>query len=180
MGHVVSERVRQVSETALAVLAADGLKGLTHRAVDAAAGLPPGSTANVHPTRAALIAGAVEALERADLAIINDLGRPTSTEQVAQVLAGLFQASLRPPMTAWSRARLILLLEHPEQVLVVQARFLDALTGLLAELGLDEPQRAARGCLDLFDGALLHQLTKPDLDRVGPPFGAVLAAHGAD
>jgi len=36
--------MRTITDAAIEVLAAQGVKGLTHRAVDTAADLPPGST----------------------------------------------------------------------------------------------------------------------------------------
>ena len=44
-----------VAEAAITLLAERGMRGLTHRAVDEAAGLPPGSTSNLARTRAALL-----------------------------------------------------------------------------------------------------------------------------
>jgi hypothetical protein len=50
-----SGRARQVADAAITVLADHGARGLTHRAVDQAAGLPPGTTSNYARTRAALL-----------------------------------------------------------------------------------------------------------------------------
>jgi DNA-binding transcriptional regulator YbjK len=50
-----STRTRQVGDAAIAVLAEQGARGLTHRAVDAEAGLPPGTTSNYARTREALL-----------------------------------------------------------------------------------------------------------------------------
>ncbi|MFV2120146.1 TetR/AcrR family transcriptional regulator, partial [Streptomyces sp. Act-28] len=44
-----------IADAALSTVAAAGLRGLTHRAVDAAAGLPAGSTSYYFRTRSALI-----------------------------------------------------------------------------------------------------------------------------
>ncbi|MCZ0204832.1 TetR/AcrR family transcriptional regulator [Streptomyces achromogenes] len=52
-------RAALVADAALALLAERGMRGLTHRAVDEAAGLPPGSTSNVARTRQALLELAV-------------------------------------------------------------------------------------------------------------------------
>jgi DNA-binding transcriptional regulator YbjK len=51
----LSARARQVGDAAIAVLAEHGARGLTHRAVDQAAGFPPGTTSNYARTRAALL-----------------------------------------------------------------------------------------------------------------------------
>jgi DNA-binding transcriptional regulator YbjK len=48
-------RIRQAGDAAIAVLADQGARGLTHRAVDRAAGLPPGTTSNYARTREALL-----------------------------------------------------------------------------------------------------------------------------
>ncbi|WP_246083189.1 TetR/AcrR family transcriptional regulator [Nonomuraea diastatica] len=49
------KRSELVADTAITLLAERGMRGLTHRAVDEAAGLPPGSTSNLARTRAALL-----------------------------------------------------------------------------------------------------------------------------
>ena len=49
-----------VTDSAIAVVAEQGVRGLTHRAVDALAELPVGSTSNVYRTRDALISGIME------------------------------------------------------------------------------------------------------------------------
>ena len=62
------DRRTAILDGALAVLAEQGMRGLTHRAVDAAAGLPPGSTSYYFRSRAALVAGCVQRLVERDLA----------------------------------------------------------------------------------------------------------------
>ncbi|MFF8867405.1 TetR/AcrR family transcriptional regulator [Streptomyces sp. NPDC015139] len=54
-----ASRADFVADTALTLLAERGMRGLTHRAVDEAAGLPLGSTSNVARTRQALLELAV-------------------------------------------------------------------------------------------------------------------------
>lgn len=56
----MSTRQQQIADAAIAVLADGGARRLTHRAVDAAAGLPAGSTSNLFPRRAELIAGILQ------------------------------------------------------------------------------------------------------------------------
>ncbi|WP_350352543.1 TetR/AcrR family transcriptional regulator [Microbacterium sp. A8/3-1] len=53
-------RRRIIADAGLAVLARDGSRGLTHRAVDAAAEVPTGTTSNYFRSRDALVAGLVE------------------------------------------------------------------------------------------------------------------------
>ncbi|MFE6964705.1 TetR/AcrR family transcriptional regulator [Agromyces sp. NPDC057679] len=53
------DRRRLLADAGLAVLAREGARGLTHRAVDDEAGVPTGTTSNYFRTRDALIAGLV-------------------------------------------------------------------------------------------------------------------------
>jgi DNA-binding transcriptional regulator YbjK len=57
-----TSRAALVADAALALLAERGMRGLTHRAVDEAAGLPQGSTSNLARTRQALLELAVRRL----------------------------------------------------------------------------------------------------------------------
>jgi DNA-binding transcriptional regulator YbjK len=52
---VTTDRAELIAEAAITILAERGMRGLTHRAVDEAAGLPTGSTSNRARTRAALL-----------------------------------------------------------------------------------------------------------------------------
>ncbi|GHE45495.1 TetR family transcriptional regulator [Streptomyces vinaceus] len=62
------DRRTLIADTAIATVAASGLRGLTHRAVDAAAGLPTGSTSYYFRTRTALIEACYRRLAESDLA----------------------------------------------------------------------------------------------------------------
>lgn len=53
------ERRAAIADAGLRVLAREGARGLTHRAVDTAAGVPAGTTSNYFRSRDALIAGLV-------------------------------------------------------------------------------------------------------------------------
>ncbi|MEU6744362.1 TetR/AcrR family transcriptional regulator [Streptosporangium sandarakinum] len=68
-----SERARIVAEAAITLLAERGMRGLTHRAVDEEAGLPPGSTSNLARTRSALLELALERLAEIEGAIFEPL-----------------------------------------------------------------------------------------------------------
>lgn len=54
------ERRRALADAGLAVLAESGARGLTHRAVDGAAGVPVGTATNYFRSRSALLQGLVE------------------------------------------------------------------------------------------------------------------------
>ena len=56
----MADRRTVLLDAALELVGTQGMRGLTHRAVDAAAGVPPGSTSNHFRTREALVLGIVE------------------------------------------------------------------------------------------------------------------------
>lgn len=61
------KRSETVADTAITLLAERGMRGLTHRAVDEAAGLPHGSTSNLARTRAALLELALSRLTELEI-----------------------------------------------------------------------------------------------------------------
>jgi DNA-binding transcriptional regulator YbjK len=62
----LSPRARLLGDAAISVLADHGARGLTHRAVDQAAGLPSGTTSNHARTRAALLTLALARIAELD------------------------------------------------------------------------------------------------------------------
>jgi len=58
------DRRTALADAGIRVLAQEGARGLTHRAVDAAAGTPRGTASNYFPTRDALIAELVTRIEQ--------------------------------------------------------------------------------------------------------------------
>ncbi|WP_327733942.1 TetR family transcriptional regulator [Streptomyces nojiriensis] len=69
-----ADRRTLIADTAIDLVAAAGLRGLTHRAVDGAAGLPAGSTSYYFRTRTALIGACYQRLAELDLGDLGDLG----------------------------------------------------------------------------------------------------------
>jgi DNA-binding transcriptional regulator YbjK len=63
------DRRTEILDAALRVLAEQGMRGLTHRAVDAAAGIAPGSTSYYFRSRSALVTGCVARLVEIDEAV---------------------------------------------------------------------------------------------------------------
>lgn len=68
-----------VTDSAIAVVAEQGVRGLTHRAVDAMAELPVGSTSNVYRTRDALVTGILERIGELNARQFDRLVENTST-----------------------------------------------------------------------------------------------------
>lgn len=154
-----------VADAAVTVLAREGLRGLTHRAVDREAALPQGSTSNCFRTRQDLLAAVVAHLEALDLAGLMQAGPPdvTSVAGLARDLAKRTGILSQPPHNRTLRARLALIssgidLRQPH------ARFIGLLTDALGELGLTEPERSARLVTDLLEGALVHSVTSRPIE----------------
>jgi len=98
------ERRDLLRDAAIEVLAEEGGRGLTHRAVDAAAGLPPDTTKNYFPTRQSLLQAAAERCAELYLA----LPRPQVTDRPA--LAAM-TAALLADVAGPGRTRLLALTE---------------------------------------------------------------------
>lgn len=156
-----------IADTALALLAERGMRGLTHRAVDEAAGLPQGSTSNLARTRAALLETAVTRLAERDAALLPsseaDAGTSSQGPPAPDALADLLAHALHRSLTHHRElliARYELALEatrRPELRAVYDRAgrtFRDALAALLTAAGSPAPERHARTLLAWSDGVL--------------------------
>ncbi|MEU4565873.1 TetR/AcrR family transcriptional regulator [Micromonospora sp. NPDC023956] len=170
-------RFAVITDAAIAVVADLGMRGLTHRAVDARAGLPLGTTSAYYRTRRALIEALVQRiadLDRVDLAE-NSLpagdtpalgpGRrlgPSDLDQLATQIAALVDRWLTAGRSRML-ARYACLLEathHPELRVILdhgtasraQAR------GILAAAGATDPERAGDHLVACLDGLLFDRL----------------------
>ena len=86
-------RQTDIADAAIATLARDGMRGLTHRAVDRAAGLPEGSVSYYFRTRQALLRATVERLADLDAAEVPALPQH-DLEAFADATADLLQGWL--------------------------------------------------------------------------------------
>jgi DNA-binding transcriptional regulator YbjK len=86
---VNQERRDRLRDAAIEVLAEEGGRGLTHRAVDAAAALPIGTAKNYFPTRQSLLLAAAERCAELylDLARPPISGRPALVAMMSALLA---------------------------------------------------------------------------------------------
>jgi AcrR family transcriptional regulator len=112
-------RPQVLADAAVRVIAQDGMRGLTHRAVDREAGLPQGSTSYYASTRVALLELIARRLAERSLADLQALFRtldtaiPAETQgervaQVADILGVFVEALLARPDDARARYSLIL------------------------------------------------------------------------
>ncbi|MER7751838.1 TetR/AcrR family transcriptional regulator [Kitasatospora sp. NPDC097643] len=154
-----------IADAAIALIAERGLRGLTHRAVDEAAGLPTGSTSNLARTRIALlelVLTRIVELESGDHLLLADAPPPgPPRDLIVQFGADALHQALTAGR-ALTLARLELALEatrRPELRVVYDrlgARFYDYAVVLLARCGSTEPAADARRLIRWCDGVLFN------------------------
>lgn len=198
-----ADRRTLIADTAIGLVAEAGLRGLTHRAVDGAAGLPAGSTSYYFRTRTALIAACYQRLAELDLADVDDGSPPGSAppalavmpdrDAAAAALAGLLYRWLTVGRER-QLARFELSLEaarNPELQADLHRAGQGArvrAAGIAAALGSDRPEEAAEllvawteGLLyDRLAGALARSRQAPDLAELTAVARRMLAAALAD
>ncbi|MEJ1114762.1 TetR family transcriptional regulator [Paenarthrobacter sp. CCNWLY172] len=154
------DRRTELADAALAVVAAKGLKGLTHRAVDAQAGVAVGTTSNYFRNRAALVSAAVDRVEERDTLLLQQDGweTPTSVAALADQLTGALMG-LALENADLTRARFAFALDQPEVVAAGHERMLAGLTRILGFLKVPDARARAESVADYGDGLAMHLLT---------------------
>ncbi|WP_240431040.1 TetR/AcrR family transcriptional regulator [Mycobacterium kyogaense] len=107
--HNAAERRRLLCDAAIALLAEQGPRGLSHLKVDRQAGVPDGTTSFYYRTRAALLHGVADQLARYDAETFTELFKdtPNSTGRViAGMLADQLLSVRHEPQLSRTRARL--------------------------------------------------------------------------
>jgi len=165
-------RQEQLLDAAITILGSQGVRALTHRAVDAAAGLPAGSTSNYFKTRDALLEAVVErfaARERATWETIAGLVRPRTADDLATALAAFVrQATEAEAERTTTLARYSLFVEAAlrpplRATLAETARAVRTwAAGWLGDLGSTDPDGDCQLILDHLDGMMLHRLAFPE------------------
>jgi DNA-binding transcriptional regulator YbjK len=177
-----------LADAAITVLASSGGRGLTHRAVDRAAGVAEGSTSYYFRTRDSLLRAVVERLAALDTATLPDHSGPGRSGLVEDI------TDLVEQVTGTGRDRLLaryeLTLEatrRPDLAEVLRANgaaVRRALAARLAAAEVADPSRTAGELLALLDGLLLNRITgvgAPQLDaeNLRARVDRLLAAVGA-
>lgn len=181
-----------IADAAISTVASAGLRGLTHRAVDTAAGLPTGSTSYYFRTRSALISACYLRLAELTVADVDrwqgKYGGP-DPDSAAEALAVLLHHWLTVGRDR-QLARFELSLEatrRPELRADLEAAGLAArsrATTLLAALGAPRPAQAADLLVAWTDGLLYDRLAgapaasrpEPDVTELIPVVRRMLAA----
>jgi DNA-binding transcriptional regulator YbjK len=166
----MASRREELLDAAITVLGESGIHAFTHRAVDAAAGLPAGSASNHFRTRDALLDAVVErfaALERASWEEIAARTCPTTPHELAAALADFVREATGPNRTL-TLARYAILIEagiRPslrKQLLATGARVNAWFTNRVRIAGSPAPERDAPVIMNHWTGVVLHQLAAPD------------------
>ena len=168
-----------IADAAISTLARDGMRGLTHRAVDRTAGLPEGSASYYFRTRQALLQATVERLAEltstdmlASAAVVDGAAggrcrRAPAARAGAERLGALAAALVESWLTAGRErqlARYELALEatrRPElrQTLVTTGAAIRAvIAGRFAAAGVPEPHQRAADFAAFIDGLLFDQI----------------------
>ncbi len=167
-------RMRLLLDSAVEVLAERGLRGHTHRAVDAEAGLAEGSCSAYLRTRqsllTALAAYVVEQM-RADIAALAaHVDSEPSLERALVETAQLFRGWLARPNMVLARLELSMAaLRSPElaQVLTEQREALvDVVSHLLTRRRPDHAPELADTLIAALDGVLTEAFRKPADERL--------------
>ncbi|MEV6494063.1 TetR family transcriptional regulator [Actinoplanes sp. NPDC051633] len=146
-------------DAAIGVLGRQGMRGLTHRAVDAAAGVPGGTTSNYFRSRDALLDGVVSRV------VI--LERPDRVGELAETLAAFVMTAVteRREVTLARFALMVEAANHPrlQRVLGEAAAEVSAwAVSVAAAAGSSQPERDAGLLGAQVDAMTLHQLAYPD------------------
>ena len=161
-----------LADAALAVLDADGGRGLTHRAVDRRAGLAEGSTSNYFATREALLTAALRRLVELERPAVEAMQAlvpdgPYEPHRAAELVAEQVRGWLEPERAGLALARYELFLEARRrpgfqlELDRVRREYLELVERLLPTAGCRDPRRHAPQLLALLDGLVLNQLLQP-------------------
>ncbi|MFJ1762931.1 TetR/AcrR family transcriptional regulator [Amycolatopsis sp. NPDC088138] len=166
------ERLEAIGDAAIEVIAAEGMRGLTHRAVDRAAGLSSGSTSYYARTRAALLELTITRMVALDNV---DLEPPPG--RLPEFLAGFVHAAITSGRTRML-ARYEFALEATRRPELREAYDKGGLlirrrcASVLAAAGSPDPERHASVLVAWLDGAIFDAIA--GTGSLAPPSLAAL------
>jgi hypothetical protein len=162
-----SSRLTAIGDATIAILAGQGMRGLTHRAVDQEAGLPIGTTSNYARTRAALLELSLARMTELETAAtgseVSGAALPRDVDELAALMARIVHHQVTMARTQMI-ARYELALEatrRPELRTAydrVGLAFREAMAALLTGLGSPAPERHARTVMSWLEGSMFYGL----------------------
>jgi DNA-binding transcriptional regulator YbjK len=170
-------RAAVIGDAAIALLAQDGPRGLTHRAVDAAAGLPAGSTSYYARTREALLELVMARMVELDAADVANAARgreldPHDLDVVSARIADQLHATLAKGQVRMI-ARFEFALEATRRAALravydaAGAQVRQPVLALLRAAGSPAPERHARSLICWYEGTLFDSIAGAGRDK--PP-----------
>ncbi|MFC9533889.1 MULTISPECIES: TetR/AcrR family transcriptional regulator [unclassified Streptomyces] len=181
-------RAEVIADAALDLLAERGMRGLTHRAVDEAAGLPQGSTSNYARTRLALLEAAVRrlAVRESRVLAVDELPDPAGGihSLVDGMALALHRYLTKHPQLLVCRYELALeATRRPELRTFFDEtgrQFHEPLTALLRAAGSRDPERHTLSLVAWSEGIMfscvagVFHASVPDLAELRAGFGELL------
>ena len=164
------DRKETLLDAAIQVLGDRGMRGLTHRAVDAEAGVAAGSTANYFPTRESLleaIANRVSAMERGHFDEIAAEVCPATPADLGRAIAG-FARDITGARRALTLSRYAILVEAGHnakirrQLAETGSRVNAWFANWLRLIGSADTDHDVHVLGNYLTGLMLHQLAIPD------------------
>lgn len=169
----------------------EGVRGVTHRAVERHGDLPSGTASNYFPSRDDLLAAAAERVVALHLQQMARIDRDTDVSRAADPLIDLIAASLHDAVGA-SRGRYLAIFELQFEA-ARRPRLAAALSGLAdhslsaaleehAKLGLHLPVENVALLITLYGGALFALVSSPqapDAETIRRTAAAIVAGARA-
>jgi DNA-binding transcriptional regulator YbjK len=174
---VTFSRRDQVADAALRVLGESGSRGLTHRAVDAAARVPQGTTSNYFRTRSSLLEAALALhvdLDTPPEAVLAEIANlALSDEEALDLMMGTMDRLLENSARSMLAARYELVLESSRHKDLhatfepARERFVGLAEALLKARGCGTPREHGQQLVVVMDGVLVDALlaARTTLDR---------------
>lgn len=165
------ERRRALADAAIGLLASGGVHGLTHRSVERATELPPGTASNYFPSRDDLLVAAAQRIVELHMADMRRIDRETVVSDSPDPMIDLIAASLTHAVTR-ARDRYLAIFELQLEA-CRRPTLREALAGLAGmsaafttaehvELGLAVSPDAVPTLIAFYGGALLILVAAPD------------------
>jgi AcrR family transcriptional regulator len=172
----------QLLDAAIELLATDGMRAVTHRAVEQRAGASHGSTTYHFGSRTALLGELLRHVaehdERAIREVLGSVEPPTdvSEPELAAMIASVLSVVAVDRTYALARYELFLYAarhsEFQPEVVRWRGLFVTGIEPLMRAGGATDPPRSARWFVAALDGILLDQLVNPDPDFAAQAIGA--------
>ena len=166
----MANRRQALLDAAIRVLGERGTRALTHRAVDAEAGVPAGSASNYFPTRESLLEAMVDHLSDLEREHFDEIAAavcPATAAELARAVAEFARDSAGPHRVL-TLARYAILVEagHNEQI---RRQLADTgsrvnvwFANWLRLIGSGDPDYDVHVLGNYITGLILHQLAIPD------------------